>query len=231
MKTALSRPRCAGAGKVRCGVRSAGAVAGAVYVRARFYPHQWVTKYLWKFPKLHRTTQQAFQNRQGNSKRFCNERIFIWIFVHWIKSLLNYAHLIFRFPTTSRSRRFCGTWLHRVIHLSSFLALMIVFLNRKHPTHSAKYSFVFWKRSFIGGSFLVIKRCYKKIHPIKWYCTWSPFFVYQLFWVKISSCNKLIMSTKEMCFVLNNTLCWKKMNFCRSLKSAKVSFSSRTLTF
>ena len=32
-----------------------------------------MTKFLWKFPKLHRTTQQAFPNRQGNSKRFCNE--------------------------------------------------------------------------------------------------------------------------------------------------------------
>ena len=32
------RPPCAGAGKVRCGVRCAG--AGAVYVRARFCPHQ-----------------------------------------------------------------------------------------------------------------------------------------------------------------------------------------------
>ena len=161
---------------------------GAVYVRARSYSHQWVTRYLWKFTKLHRTTQQAFQNRQGNSKRFCNERIFIWIFVHWIKSLFNFAHLIFRFPTTSRSRRFCGTWLHRVIHLSTFLALMIVFLNRKHPTHSAKYSFVFWKRSFIGEKFSGDQTMLEKIHPINWYFTWSLFFWLPIFWSeKVSS--------------------------------------------
>ena len=32
----ICRPRCAGAGKVRCGVRRCG--AGAVHVRVRFYP-------------------------------------------------------------------------------------------------------------------------------------------------------------------------------------------------
>ena len=35
---AEGRPRCAGAGKVRCGVRCAG--AGAVNVRVRFCPHR-----------------------------------------------------------------------------------------------------------------------------------------------------------------------------------------------
>ena len=103
MNSIFSRPRCAAAGKVR------GAVAGAVYVRARFYPHQWVTKFLWKF--------QFFQNRQDNSKSFCCKQMFIWIFVHLNKSSFNFVCLIFCSRHASRRRHFCGSWLQSVAPL------------------------------------------------------------------------------------------------------------------
>ena len=49
-KAQKNRPRCAGAGKVRCGVRRCG--AGAVHVRVKFYPHSGVClKLCPDFPK------------------------------------------------------------------------------------------------------------------------------------------------------------------------------------
>ena len=71
-----------------------------------------------------RQNSTSFQNRQNNSTSFCNERMFIWIFVHLNKSSFNFVRLIFRSRHSFRSRRFCGSWLQSVSRLSALVAVM-----------------------------------------------------------------------------------------------------------
>ena len=42
--------------------------------------------------------------------------------------MFNFVRLIFRSSTTSRSRRFCGRWLYRIIRLSWFLGIVTILL-------------------------------------------------------------------------------------------------------
>ena len=124
------------------------------------------------FYKINRTLQKAF---------VLNKYLFEYSFIWMSKSLFNFVRLIFRSSTTSRSRRFCGRWLYRIMTVLLAEIMQPILLN----------TCLFFKKDFYWYKFSGGQTMLEKIHPISWYCTWSLLFDYPFFWVKNFFVQKL----------------------------------------